>query len=224
VTPPQKPDRRVLVWCGVPLAVLTVAGFLGTAFMPYLLARRPLVLVVLSPLFRHLVVVAPRVDPVAFFAVAVPRHFLPDPFVYMLGREYGHLAAAWADENSPVTGKIVRAFERLFAKVGPFALLVSPDIIVSTLAGAARVPVPVFVVFNIVGTFGTVFVARWFGGVFDKPIAAMVAFFEAHLVLVTCVSVVLVVFFNWYSRREVPETPGKGTDPGDLRSGPEGPA
>lgn len=215
MTEPHTPDRRLLVWCAVPLAIMTIAGFVGTAFMPYLLARRPLVLVALSPLFRHLVVAAPRVDALSFFAVAVPRHFLPDPFVYLLGREYGHLAAAWADQNSPATGKIVRAFERLFAKVGPFALLVMPDIFMSTLAGAARVPVPVFVVFNLVGTVGTVYVARSVGDMFNKPIAAMVAFFEAHLVAVTCVSIALVLFFNWYSRREVPETAEKDADPVD---------
>ena len=194
--------RNVLVWCGGVIGALTIASLIGTAFMPYLLAKRPLVLVALSPLFRHLVLAAPRVDPVAFFAVAVPRHFLPDPFVYLLGREYGHVAIEWIEGNSPLTGRIVRALERLFARVGPIALLVSPDVIVSTLAGAARVSFPVFVVFNVLGTFVTVFVAKWFGDFFENSIASMIAYFEAHLWVVTVASIVLVAVFNWYSSRQ----------------------
>ena len=194
--------RRVLLWCGGTIGVLTIASLVGTAFMPYLLARQPLVLVALSPLFRHLVLAAPRVAPVPFFLVAVPRHFLPDPFVFLLGREFGHLAIEWVEGNSPFTGKIVRGLERLFARVGPVALLISPDVIVSTLAGAARVSFPLFVVFNVLGTFITVFVARWFGDVFENSIASIVKYFEAHLWLVTTVSVLLVLFLNWYSSRQ----------------------
>jgi membrane protein DedA with SNARE-associated domain len=200
----EAPDarRKLLLWCLVPLGIMSVGSLIGTAFMPYLLARRPIVLIALSPLFRHLVLAAPRLDVVSFFAVAVPRHFMPDPFMYLLGREYGHLAVEWAESNSPVTGRFVRAMERAFAKIGPIALLVSPDIIVSTLAGAAKVPVPLFVVFNILGTIGTAFVARWFGAAFSEGIASVVRFFEAHLLMVTAVSVLLVVLFNWYFRRQ----------------------
>jgi membrane protein DedA with SNARE-associated domain len=208
----EPPDarRRLLLWCVVPLSIMSIGSLIGTAFMPYLLARRPLVLVALSPLFRHLVLAAPRVDAAAFFAVAVPRHFLPDPFVYLLGREYGHLAFEWAGGNATRSGKLVRTMERAFAKVGPFALLVSPDVIVSTLAGAAKVPIPLFVVFNIAGTFGTVFVARWFGDAFGEGIAKVVRFFEANLVTVTLVSFLLVIAFNWYSRRRTPADAEKG--------------
>jgi membrane protein DedA with SNARE-associated domain len=191
---------RTLVYA-IPLGIMTVSSLIGSAFMPWFLARHPLWLIALSPLIRHMVLVSPSVDPVSLFAVAVPRHFLPDPFVYFLGREYGPLAVEWAETNSPSLGRLVRALERLFGKVGVVALLVSPDIIVSTLAGAARVPLPLFVVFNIAGTFVTVAVARWFGDVFDREIHAIVAFFQAHLVLVTAVSVLLVVALNWYSRK-----------------------
>ncbi|HVW27226.1 MAG TPA: hypothetical protein VHC69_17790 [Polyangiaceae bacterium] len=207
--------RRMLQWCGGVLGVLTIGSLVGTAFMPYLLARHPLLLVALSPLFRHLVIAAPRVSAVPFFLVAVPRHVLPDPFVYLLGREFGHVAIEWVEGNSPFTGKIVRALERLFARVGPIALLISPDVIVSTLAGAARVPFPLFIVFNVLGTFLTVFVARWFGDVFEKSITEMVHYFEAHLWLVTVISILLVVAFNWYTARQKgPEGTPNGQDGG----------
>lgn len=199
----QARRTRTLIYA-IPLGIMTVGSLIGSAFMPWFLARHPLWLVALSPLFRHLVLVAPTVDPASLFLVAVPRHFLPDPFVYFLGREYGPLAVEWAETNSPFLGKLVRALERLFGKVGVVALLVSPDIIVSTLAGAARVPLPLFVIFNVVGTFVTVTVARWFGDVFERQIHALVAFFQAHLALVTGLSVLFVMALNWYSRKSSP--------------------
>ena len=187
----------------VPLGVLTISSFVGVAFMPLLLARAPLALIALSPLFRHLVLAAPTVDAASLFAVAVPRHFLPDPFAYLLGREYGPAAVTWAEANSPLLGRLVRALERLFSKVGPVALLLSPDVIASTLAGAARVPLPLFVVMNLLGTLGTVAVARWFGTALDRPIHALVGFFQGHLAVVTAASVILVVALNaWSSRRK----------------------
>jgi membrane protein DedA with SNARE-associated domain len=202
--PEEARPARTLVYA-IPLGIMTLSSLIGSAFMPWFLARHPLRLVALSPLSRHLVLVAPTVDPASLFAVAVPRHFLPHPFVYFLGRQYGPLAVEWAETNSPFLGKLVRALERLFAKVGVLALLVSPDIIVSTLAGAARVPFPLFAAFNVAGTFVTVAVARWFGDVFDRQIHALVAFFQGHLGIVTAVSVLFVVVLNWYSRRGVTE-------------------
>jgi membrane protein DedA with SNARE-associated domain len=191
--------RRALVYAA-PVAVVAVAGFIGTAFMPYLLAKAPLALVALSPIFRHLVLVSRTVDAVPLFAVAVPRHFAPDIFVYLLGREFGKAALEWVEANSPASGKFVRLLERLFAKAGMLVLLVSPDLIVSTLAGVARMPIALFIVANIAGTIGMVVVARYFGDFFDAPIRAIMAFFQAHLVMVTAASVLFFVALNWYMR------------------------
>jgi membrane protein DedA with SNARE-associated domain len=191
-----------LIYCAVPLAIFTVSSTVGAMFMPYLLAKKPLLLVLLSPLFRHLVLAAPSLSAASLFAVAVPRHFAVDPFVYLLGRDYGPVAIEWVEANSPGVGKLVRSLERLFGKVGAVALLVSPDVVVSTLAGAARVPFPLFVVMNLVGTVATVTVARWFGNALESQIHTLVAFFQAHLFVVTAASVLLIVIFNAWPRRK----------------------
>jgi membrane protein DedA with SNARE-associated domain len=201
----EEQRRARLIYCAVPLAIFTVSSTVGAMFMPYLLARKPLLLVALSPLFRHLVLAAPSLNAVSLFAVAVPRHFVVDPFVYLLGRDYGPIAVEWIETNSPGVGKLVRALERLFGKIGPVALLVSPDVVVSTLAGAARVPFPLFVVMNLVGTVATVTVARWFGNALEVQIHAIVVFFQGHLVAVTAASVLMVLAFNAWSRRKPPE-------------------
>lgn len=201
---PKEPPRVLLY--AIPIGAFTLAGTVGVAFMPYLLSRAPLLLIALSPLFRHLVLASPVVDFPSLLLVAVPRHFAPDPFMYLLGRDYGPLAVEWLEANSPPAGKWIRALERIFAKVGPLALLLSPDLVVSTLAGAARVRFSVFVVMNLLGTIGTVVVAKWFGDALEQPIHVVVGFFQAHLAVVTLASVLVFAAFHWYSTRAQPQT------------------
>ena len=196
----QIPRDRLLRY-SVPVGIFVVAGLVGTAGWSYFLTRSPLTLVALSPVFRHLVMVSPNVDTWALFAVGVPRHFAPDPFVYFLGRDYGPAAIEWVESNNPSAARMMRALEKLFAKVGPFALLFYPDLLVSTLAGAAKVPLPVFVVFNLLGTIGTVAVAKFFGIWLTEEIAVLMAFLQRNLLAVTVASVILVLFINWWTRR-----------------------
>jgi membrane protein DedA with SNARE-associated domain len=141
------------------------------------------------------------VDTWALFAVGAPRHFAPDPFVYFLGRDYGPAANDWVEGNNPSAGRMMRGLEKLFAKVGPFALLVYPDLLVSTLAGAAKVPLPVFIVFNLLGTIGTIAVAKFFGLWLTEEIATLMGFLQRNLLAVTVVSILLVIGINWWSRR-----------------------
>lgn len=204
------PSRRT-VFYALPLAIFTVTSTIGVAFMPYFLARAPLVLIALSPLFRHIVLVSPGVSLTSLLCVAVPRHFAPDPFVYLLGRDYGPVAVEWVETNSPAVGKWVRALEKVFARVGPLALLVSPDIAVSTLAGVARVRFSVFCAMNLAGTVANVIVARWFGAVLEAEIRSVVGFFQSHLLLVTAASLLVVAGLNWYSswKREQPKRGGE---------------
>lgn len=204
---------RTLLYAA-PVALISASSFVGAAFMPFFLSRAPLALVALSPLFRHLVLVSRTVDPALLFAIAVPRHFAPDIFVYFLGREYGIAALEWVEANSPASGKFARLVERLFARFGVLLLLVSPDLIVSTLAGIARLPLAVFVLGNLAGTIAMVAVAKYFGDVFDAPIRTVLAFFQAHLFAVTAVSVLLVLVLNWYSRSAKPTNdPGSRSSP-----------
>jgi membrane protein DedA with SNARE-associated domain len=80
-------------------------------------------------------------------------------------------------------------------------------LIVSTLAGVARMPVTIFVVANIAGTIAMVAVARYVGDVFDAPIRAILAFFQAHLMPVTVASVLIVLFLNWYFKNPKSDPP-----------------
>jgi membrane protein DedA with SNARE-associated domain len=181
--------------------VIAALSTIGAAIMPALVTKAPLVLIAMSPLFRHLVLVAPSVDTVSLFAVGLPRHFLPDPFMYLLGRDYGPAAIDWVETNSPMAGRMLRTLEAIFAKIGVFALLIWPDLLFSTFAGAARVPVGQFVVFNVLGTIGTIGVAKFFGTWLTVEIGMVTGFFGRHLVPVTIASIVIIALLSWRSKR-----------------------
>ena len=71
---PSPEERRIVALCLSILGVLSSGAMLGVAFSLYLVNHYPLLLIALSPLGRHLVLVAPTVHPAAFVVVAVGRH------------------------------------------------------------------------------------------------------------------------------------------------------
>jgi membrane protein DedA with SNARE-associated domain len=180
-------------WLFVPLAALAIATFVGVAVAPYLLVKAPLLLIALSPLSRHLVVASPAIDAVPFFLVAVSRMFLGDPFVYTLGRRYGPRALVWIEARSLSATRWIRWVERAFRRAGLFFVLVSPGPLVCTLARVLGMPPIRFVVTNLIGTIGLVFLVRFVGDAFSEPIEALIEFFEVHLTTVTAISVGMTV-------------------------------
>ena len=69
-------DRALVLRCVSVMGVLGAASMIGVGSSLYLLNHHPLVLIALSPLGRHLLLVAPAVDPLAFIAVAVSRRLV----------------------------------------------------------------------------------------------------------------------------------------------------
>jgi membrane protein DedA with SNARE-associated domain len=185
-----------------PLGVLAAANFIGIAFSPYLLVEAPLALIALSPLVRHLVVVAPSVDPLAFFGLATLRLFAPDPFMYALGKRYGPRAVSWIEARSLLAGRFARWLERLFARAGPLVLFVWPGPTVCTVAGVFRMPRQRFVALNLAGTLVLVTLVHHFGAAFRSEIELVQAWVRAHLPLLTSVTAgaTLVGWILWRRR------------------------
>ena len=181
-----------LRWLLGPVIVLVAIGIVGTAFAPPLLARAPLLLVAMSPLFRHLALASSSIDAVPFVVVAVARLFATDPFFYAIGREYGDEAIDWVEARSGRAARFVRALERVFERAAFLVLFVSPGPLVCLLAGAAHMPVGRFVVVNLAGTVATVLLIRAFGVAFADALEAVRAFVEGNLFMLTVLSCVLV--------------------------------
>ena len=184
-----------------PVAVFFTAGLVGTAFAPALLGRAPLLLVALSPLYRHLVLASASVDPAPFVVVAVARLFATDPFLYAIGRQYGDDAIDWVEVRSGRAARIVRTVKLAFGRAAFLVLFVSPGPLVCMLAGASRMPVARFVVVNLAGTIAAVLLIRSFGVAFAEALEAVRAFIAANIVALTVISVALVAFSVLAKRR-----------------------
>jgi membrane protein DedA with SNARE-associated domain len=175
-----------------PVLVFFAAGVIGTAVAPALLGRAPLLLVAMSPLFRHLALASPSIDTMPFVVVAVARLFATDPFLYAIGRQYGDEAIDWVELRSGRAGRIVRTVKRAFGRAALLVLFVSPGPLVCMLAGAAKMPFTRFVVINLTGTIAAVLLIRSFGVAFADALETVRAFIEANLVALTVSSVTLV--------------------------------
>lgn len=189
---PRHPRRRRLLLLLAPVVVLFSAGLIGTAFAPALLVREPMLLIAMSPLFRHLVLASGSVELLPFVAIAVARLFVTDPFLYVIGREYGPEAVEWVEARSGGARRIVRAVKRAFARAGLLVLFVSPGPLVCLLAGAARMPILPFVAVNLLGTAAAVLLIRSFGVAFATKLTLVREFVAANIVVLTVISVALV--------------------------------
>lgn len=187
--PPRPIDRRRLSLLLAPIVALTAANTVGTALAPALLVKAPLALVALSPLGRHLVLASSSLDPALFFAVAGARMFVGDPFMYLLGREYGDQAIEAVASHLGGAGEGVRLVDRLFRRASWLAVLLWPGPLVCALAGAARLPVGLFVSLNLAGTFLLLGSVRWFSAELAGPVGWLRALLEDNTTAATVVSV-----------------------------------
>ncbi len=186
-------DRRRLFLLLAPVVALFAAGIVGTAFAPVLLAHAPLVLIAMSPVLRHLVLASSSIDALPFVAVAMARLFAADPFLYLIGREYGPQAVDWVKSQSPTAGRMMRFAERAFARAGVMMLFVSPGPLVCLLAGVERMPPTTFVTVNLLGTAAAVLLIRSFGIAFAARLALVNQFIAANIVGLTVISIALVL-------------------------------
>ena len=190
----------------VPLALIAGSAIAGNLLAPSLLPTHPLLLLALNATTRHLVLTSTSIDIVPYLLVGVGRRLLEDPFLYLIGRWYGDDAVRWVDRKVG-GGRFLRAVQRNFRKVGWLLVAIAPGGAVLVLAGASGMPLPVFLVLNIVGTVATVVLLRRFGDTFAGPIDAIVAFSADNVVALTAVSVALTLVYLLRRRRSAQTGP-----------------
>jgi hypothetical protein len=117
------------------LGVLSFGSMIGAAFSLYLVNQFPLLLIALSPLGRHMLLVAPIVDPVAFVAVAVCRRMAFYFACFQLGRGLGPSGVVWLEARAARFARFVRWIEALFSRAPHLVVLVMAGPTVSGLAG-----------------------------------------------------------------------------------------
>lgn len=195
------PEQQRVRRCVLLLAVLGSGSLAGVASSLYLVNAYPLLLVALSPLGRHLLLVAPVVDPSAFVAVAVMRRtifFLP---CFLLGRTLGPAALSWIEARAAYFARFVRWLERIFARAPRLVVPVLPGPTVSVLAGISGMRLRVFVPLVVLGTLVRLLLFLYFGDWLSAPLEALRALIYAYWIPGTVGIVTIIAVRRWWRRR-----------------------
>lgn len=137
-------QRQMIRRCLMTLGTLGVGSMIGGTSFLYLVNNFPLLLIALSPIGRHLILVAPIVHPAAFIAVAVSRRMLFYGPSFLLGRALGPYGIVWLEKRAPALGRFFRFLERIFAKAPRTVVFFLPGPSISTIAGASQMDPRVF--------------------------------------------------------------------------------
>jgi membrane protein DedA with SNARE-associated domain len=161
------------------LLATTAVGVLGTALLPYLMVKHPLLLLLTSADARNLVLVASQLDLAVVMAIAIPRRAIAMMVTYGVGRLYGRAMLDWSSKKMPRVGKVAVGFERLFLRFRPLVLLAVPTYTSAAVAGVTRTSLRGFVPWMLLGQvlyIAAVFyigdaaggVTQWIGEAFAK--------------------------------------------------------
>ncbi len=199
---PARPSRRRLYMLLVPIVVLTALAYAGDIFAAGLVERHPLWLIALNTRKRYLALVVPHTDALSFFVVGTIRQVFSDPLFYLLGRWYGDAGVRWLERKMGESGSMVRFMERGFAKASWPMVAVFPNALICMLAGASAMPVWLFLVLNVGGTIGAMFVLRAFGDVFGAPLEAVTGFLDRYRWQLIAASAVLFGLNALFNRKQ----------------------
>jgi membrane protein DedA with SNARE-associated domain len=193
--------RRLRVAVFALLSVVTTASLLGTAISPYLLVKRPLLLVALSPAAHHVVLAAASVDPAPLIAVATARRVLTCIGAYGLGMLYGAKALGWLDGRYPRLARLVAWIERVFTRWGVWFLVLVPAPTVALFAGAARSHLLAFLVAVTLGHVLWNAVTVYVGDAIALWTDLLTSSINEHLLESTLICIALVALQQFLSRR-----------------------
>ena len=198
--------RRIVRGCLFVLGALSVGTWIGVASSPYLAIHYPLTLVGISPLGRHIVLVAPVVDAGWLLLVGGTRFLIFTAFSYQLGRSLGEPGLVWLDQRAEKAARFVRWLERFFKRWSYFAVLIFPLGAMACIAGVARMPPVGFFICAICGIAFRVSVYIWVADSIREPIMVVLEFIRAHQVSATAACVVGVSsyqIFRWRRRQGI---------------------
>lgn len=198
VSPEQ---RRAARRCLSVLAVLGTCGLVGVASSLYLVNHLPLLLIALSPIGRHLILVAPIVNPWAFVGVAVTRRLLFYGASFGLGRSLGPAGVTWVETRYARAGRLIRWLEGWFARAARSVVFLFPGPTVSVLAGSSGMSPRVFAPLVTAGLVLRMLVVLGLAEWLREPILGLLAWIDRHWVPGTVLLVTGILVYHWRRRR-----------------------
>ncbi len=169
----------------------------GVASSLYLVNHYPLLLIALSPLGRHLVLVAPIVDPFAFVAVAVLRRMAFYLASYQLGRSMGPAGVYWLEQRAARFARFVRWLEALFQRWSRTVTFAMTGPTISALAGMSGMGLGLFVSLAGLGLALRVLAILLFAETLREPIEELLAWIDEYWRPGTALMVVGVLLYQW---------------------------
>ncbi len=181
------------------LGLFSTGTLIGVLFSLYLVGHYPLLLIALSPIWRHLIVVAPTVHPLAFVVVAVSRRMAFGIACFYLGRALGPTAIDWLETRAPRAARFYRWLDRVFKRASHLVVFLMPGPGVSALAGSARMSAPAFVLLIALGLSLRMIIVIALGEYFRQPIEALLGLINDYWIPGTILLVLAVALYRWRS-------------------------
>ncbi|CAK0870213.1 unnamed protein product [Prorocentrum cordatum] len=151
------------------ILVLTVAGKVGDAAAPVLVADWPVALLALNANDLHCGLTSASV-PLALVRSSAVRRLAEDPLFFFLGWRYRDRALGWLRRRSPGAADGLDRAEALFRRASFAAVLIEPGAVVCCLAGAARMQPLTFCTLNVLGTAARLLLIRGLGALFPQQL------------------------------------------------------
>ena len=200
-------ERRIASLSLTALGVLGAGSLIGVASSLYLVNHYPLLLVALSPLGRHVILVAPIVDPVALVVAGVVRRMIFYLACFHLGRALGPIGIVWLEARAARFARFVRWLERLFSRAPHAVVLGMAGPTVSTLAGISGMRQGVFLALAISGLTVRMVLIVGFAELLREPIEAMLALIDEYWAPGTLVLVTGLALYRWRQWRRAGQRP-----------------
>jgi membrane protein DedA with SNARE-associated domain len=190
-------QRRIVVAATV---AMTGIGLSGAAFAPALLTYSPLLLIGMSAIPRHLVLAAPLTDPASFMLVATLRRVIGSVLLYFIADTFGATGLEQLERRYPKARQVLAWVERVFVRVGPLALVISPNLM-TALAGNARMPLWQFLPAVSIGQLFWVGLTYWLGDFLSKWTAPFTVWLSENVVSTTLACIAGVAAYQLIRRR-----------------------
>ena len=196
------PEGRKIVRASLTvLGVLGTGSIIGSASSLYLINEYPLLLIALSPIGRHLVLVAPIVNPVVFVVLGSVRRLCFYVPCFMLGRALGPRGLAWLAERAPGAERFIRWLERIFetARYPAVFFLIGPAM--SSIAGNSGMSLRVWMPMVAAGLVFRMLLTLAFGEWMREPIEWLLGLIDEWKFPGTIAMVLGLLAFQLWKRR-----------------------
>lgn len=189
---------------GLAVAALTaLCTVVGSALSPYLLAQHPLWLVLLSPLPRHMLLVAPSLELPTYLVAGTARRLLATSGAVCLGARFGEAGIAWVESHDERVKRGARFLRWAFRRAGLLVVFISPNPVVTATAVALGSSMRAVLAVATLGHITWLLIWFRFGDLASAWIAPITQFFQRYTWQSTAVAVVVVALtYGWrFTRR-----------------------